>query len=1006
MSSNLNSRFFINSFFAICLLITSGTLEAQVIKYTDANNGWNPDLLGNHRAVVQFTGTGTVAKTIIKWRRRDENPDQKHIIIQDAKTGKDILNSKTESINRESGTVYFEPVSGKGIYYVYYLPYIDEGPNVYYPKGVYRKPENTADTAWLSKAKKDFKTNCSVTEIQNVNAFNSFYPMEVIATALETKNLIAKNKGNSFLVFPEDRLHSIRMKNDLPQRWIHKGNKNSFSDKALRGEYLAFQLGIYALKDLKDVKISFSDLKSKKGQIITAKQMSCINTDGVKYDGTNFKNTVNVSKEKVQAMWCGIDVPTNTLAGDYNGLLLVSSSGGASQKIAIHLKVMNSLTVNGGVDQPEKMTRLKWLNSTMAQENTVIAPFTPLEVKGSEISLLGRKVTLSADGLPAQIQTFFTPEMTSIGTKANDILTAPAQFHLLDNAGKEINNWKNTNFKFTKKEAGTVSWESTNTDNAVEMQVNGTLEFDGFLSYTVKIKALEEVIFKDINFQMPIQPSSAKYLMGLGQKGGNRPETLKWKWDVANKNQDGAWIGNVNSGLQFSLRDEKYSRPLNTNFYLQKPLLLPTSWGNGDKGGITIIPDSKSVLVQAYSGSRTMKKGAVLYYNFNLLITPFHPIDTDFQWESRFYHKYDAIDTIAKTGAKIVNIHHATPINPYINYPFIEHDKMKSYIDEAHSKGLKVKIYNTIRELSNKAPETFALRSLGHEIYSPGKGGGFSWLQEHLGDDYIAAWFVPELKDAAIVNSGMNRWHNYYVEGMNWLTQNVGIDGVYLDDVAFDRITMKRIKRVLTQDGHPGILDLHSANQYNKRDGFNNSANLYMEHFPYLNKLWFGEYFDYEKNQPDFFLTEVSGIPFGLMGEMLQGGGNPWRGMIYGMTNRMPWSDNADPRPIWKIWDDFGIKGSEMIGYWSENCPVKISNDKVLATVYKKKGTALIAIASWADEDVKVKLNIDWIKLGIDPSKAKIIAPEIKNFQPATSFSVGDELLVPKGKGYLLIINQ
>ena len=23
--------------------------------------------------------------------------------------------------------------------------------------------------------------------------------------------------------------------------------------------------------------------------------------------------------------------------------------------------------------------------------------------------------------------------------------------------------------------------------------------------------------------------------------------------------------------------------------------------------------------------------------------------------------------------------------------------------------------------------------------------------------------------------------------------------------------------------------------------------------------------------------------------------------MVYGMTNRMPWSDNADPRPIWDV---------------------------------------------------------------------------------------------------------
>ena len=273
-----------------------------------------------------------------------------------------------------------------------------------------------------------------------------------------------------------------------------------------------------------------------------------------------------------------------------------------------------------------------------------------------------------------------------------------------------------------------------------------------------------------------------------------------------------------------------------------------------------------------------------------------------------------------------------------------------------------------------------------------------------MGDEYIPAWFVPELKDAAIINSGMNRWHNYYVEGMNWLTQNVGIDGIYLDDVAFDRVTMKRIKRVLTKDGHPGILDLHSANQYNKRDGFNNSANLYMEHFPYLNKLWFGEYFDYEKNDPDFFLTEVSGIPFGLMGEMLQDGGNAWRGMVYGMTNRMPWSDNADPRPIWKLWDEFGIKGSEMIGYWSENCPVKTNNEKVLATVYKKNGASLISIAGWAETDVNVRLIIDWKKLGIDPTKAKMIAPFIKNFQAGKTFALDAEIPVAKGKGWLLLV--
>jgi hypothetical protein len=93
-----------------------------------------------------------------------------------------------------------------------------------------------------------------------------------------------------------------------------------------------------------------------------------------------------------------------------------------------------------------------------------------------------------------------------------------------------------------------------------------------------------------------------------------------------------------------------------------------------------------------------------------------------------------------------------------------------------------------------------------------------------------------------------------------------------------------------------------------------------------------------------------------------------------------------------------------MIGYWSTNCPVTTSNEKVLATVYKKKGSVLVSIASWAAADTVVKLNIDWNKLGIDPSRATITAPAVKNFQPARSFSANDQIPVEKNKGWLLII--
>lgn len=978
-------------------------LFAQELTYRNCAGCWNPDSLGNHRVVLSFAGSGKYARIKIPWRRRDENPQNKRIIIEDAKTTQRILNVKSGNLNRESGEIYFQPMPGAGTYYVYYMPYKNEGRSNY-PKGAYLKPDTTASAEWLNGLNANMHIPlATVKEMQSIDSFNIFYPMEIIATRNETMQLLQKNKSKPWLIFPEDRLHSIRMTNDLPQRWIEKGPKNNFKGVALKGENFAFQLGLYALQNLDNIKIKFTNLTSSSGKVISSSDLFCINTDGIGYDGTPFVKQLNVKQGKVQPLWCGIDVPENAVAGIYNGIITVSADGKPSKEIQLAVTVSNEVAKNDGVNEPWKMTRLRWLNSTMAQDNTVIAPYTPLKVMDHTVSLLGRKVVINKDGFPEQIQTFFSPEMTDYSLESNNLLTEAIHFHFTKEDGKNMV-LTSHGLQFVKKDPGTVEWKATSSNDSLQMEVSASMEFDGFIAYKVKVTALQNIDFKDITMHIPFQEKFAKYMMGLGQKGGYRPENFEWKWDVAHKNQDGAWIGNVNAGLQYSLRDDKYVRPLNTNFYLQKPLLLPSSWGNENKGGITVAKKGNSILANNFSGERSMQKGDVLYYNFNLLITPFHTINTDFQWTNRFYHAYKPIDTIKATGATIINIHHATAINPYINYPFIAWKAMKSYIDSAHTSGLKVKIYNTIRELSDHAYETFALRSLGHEIYSPGKGGGFSWLQEHLDSDYIAAWFVPELKDAAIINSGMNRWHNYYVEGMNWLTQNVGIDGIYLDDVAFDRVTMKRIKRVLTKDGHPGIIDLHSANQYDKNDGFNNSANLYMEHFPYLNRLWFGEYFDYEKNLPEFFLTEVSGIPFGLMGEMLQGGGNPWRGMIYGMTNRMPWSNNADPRPIWKVWDDFGMQGTKMIGYWVDDNPVKTDNDKVLSTIYKKEGEALVSIASWANDNVYVQLNIDWKKLGIDSAKATITAPEIKNFQPAKTFHIDEKIPVEKNKGWLLII--
>jgi hypothetical protein len=233
--------------------------------------------------------------------------------------------------------------------------------------------------------------------------------------------------------------------------------------------------------------------------------------------------------------------------------------------------------------------------------------------------------------------------------------------------------------------------------------------------------------------------------------------------------------------------------------------------------------------------------------------------------------------------------------------------------------------------------------------------------------------------------------------------KNVGIDGLYIDDVAFDRSIMKRVRKVLDRNRPGALIDLHSANQFNERDGFANSANLYLEHFPFIDRLWFGEYFDYDA-PPEFWLVEMSGIPFGLMGEMLQDGGNPWRGMVYGMTSRLPWA--GDPRPLWRLWDEFGIQDTRMLGYWVPDHPVTTGRDDVLATAYVKDGATLVALASWAEEPVTVRLAIDWNALGIDPGSASITAPAVEALQERRTFEVDEGIPVEPGKGWLIEVRS
>lgn len=986
--------------------------NTEIADYNLASEAWDGKY-GNHRVRIRVECETEAVWAHISWRRRDQKPQNKAIIIVDAKTGEELQNVVAVNVNREYGDLVFEPRTVPGEYYVYYLPNEISGWD-YMPDVAYARPVSKADKKWLNKhglsneqlpeEKWKIFPQVAVLDIQAIDDFHRFGPMEVIATVAETQELLASHQGCSYLLFPEDRAFPIRMSHDLPARWIEKGPSAIFKGEAQRGEFYVFQVGIYACgQTIKDVNVEFAELKPKVGgQAIPAEAFRCFNLSGIDEVGQPFEKEFEVEQGKIRTLWFGVQIPTDVAAGEYESRLTIVPQGVSASELTFYLHVTEQALEDSGDSELWRHSRLRWLDSTLGLDDEVVAPYTSLKVDGPTIECLGRSVRLGDTGLPQSIQSKFAPAMTHLIDEGREMLAQPINFVVKTDKGRVA--WSASGVDLIKQTTGAVGWKSQSTGDSFTLNCRAQMEFDGHIEYNLTLSSDKTVFVRDICLEISLERDVAKYLMGMGCKGGNRPESLDWKWDVQSKQQDSLWIGDINAGLQFKLKGENYSRPLINIYYRHKPLNLPPSWGNDGKGGCEVKEKGDNqVVIRAYSGERLIEAGEELHFDFDLLLTPFKPIDLPKHWQQRYYHQYGEVDKALDVGANIINIHHANETNPYINYPFLRTNEMRDYIKYAHDKGLKAKIYYTVRELSNHVAEMWALRSLGDEIFVKGPGGGYSWLQEHLESDYLRAWYDPNWKDAAIITNSVSRWNNYYIEGLAWLLKNVEIDGLYIDDMAYGRDVMKRVRKVLDRLRPGCLIDFHSWNHFNERAGFINCANLYLENLPYVDRIWFGEGFDYNES-PDYWLIEISGIPYGQMGEMLQDGGNPWRGMVYGMTARMPWAGN--PEHIWKVCDEFGIEEADMIGYWVSECPVKTDHQDVLTTVYRRPEKVLVAIASWAKVPVECRLNIDWEVLGMEASKARMIAPAIKDFQEAASFEPSDVIPIEPGRGWLIFIED
>jgi hypothetical protein len=603
---------------------------------------------GNHRAVVRVAAPADAVLARIEWRRRDRKPEAKAVLVFDAATGKEVTDVLRVGIRREEGVLVFRPQTAPGDYYVYYLPY-DPGTGNFDDAGTYYKPSETAEPAWAARyadtAVRDALPRAEAVRIEARTEFDRMDPMEVVANTAEVQAILNAHPDAPYLLFPEDRTRSIRMPDDLPLRWTRSGPSERFQGDAQPGEWYPYQIGVWAArKGIQSLALRFSDLTGPGGKAIAASRINCLNTEGNDWLGRPIHPVFAVGKGMVRALWIIVDVPDDA-AGVYRGSVTLTPRGLPESKVAIELRVAGARLADHGVGDLWRLSRLKWLDSKLGLEEEPVPPFTPVQAAGNSVRLLGRAIRFGADGLPAQI----TP-----GNRG--LLASPMSLALVA-GGQNLRPGKHTTAT-TRRTPASVERVTRSEYDGAEVITRTRTEFDGCITVACTLRASRQMSLDDVRLEMPMRDEAAGYLMGFSRLGGLRKGPVHWKWSIDHADNQ-VWIGDPQGGVQLTLQGDKDVWDVVT----LRDAGLPASWCNGGKGGCDVVDEAGVAMIRATSGARTMKPGEEVAFRFRMLVTPLKPIDRN-HWNWRYGGPAQ--------GGNILHIHHATPENPYINYPFIE----------------------------------------------------------------------------------------------------------------------------------------------------------------------------------------------------------------------------------------------------------------------------------------------------------------------------------------------
>jgi len=602
-----------------------------------------------------------------------------------------------------------------------------------------------------------------------------------------------------------------------------------------------------------------------------------------------------------------------------------------------------------------KIPKPYWVGLNLGTEDKVLKPFTPLEVEGQKVSVWGRRYTFDDSLLPVQI--------TSAG---KTLLAAPMEI----SSTEDFRNRKNpARVRATSKSPTKALLETEGTIEEVPVTVKVRAEYDGMLFMKMTLAPQKPTELKGLYLSIPMKiENAALYHYNLcGFSGGGKSgAVMEEKLDELKSKpypkrgvididfNPFVWLGDEERGLEwFCEKQENW-----VNKGPEKPITMR------NEGDITRL------IVRLIDNPIEITSPTT--FEFGVIATPVKKLPG--KW--RFFRCGREYGYTWSTGW--ANTPSDTETHPRYFRP--------TYKDFVKQKKEFVKYFiqyqwvctatDRLEELPYYGPEWEANIFYGERSACTGSSYADLYLADFL------KFFDECQPDGSYYDGGpplkcVNLHH-----GHGWIDQKGRVQPQFT--ILSHRKFFQRIATELERRRDRYIIWVH------------NSDIMCMPAFSFATMFWNGEQWsslamdnggDYTKviSLPHFraeFISQNWGVITQWLGEFHTHGAvkEVTRDMVdtmllFGLTHGTADHTMASNsgghwnymRDVLEARDAFGIQEAEFLPYWNNSDLVKVKpeNDKIVCSLWKRPGKALVVLGNFTQKDVSVSVTLDPEKLGL-----------------------------------------